>query len=150
MKKILSLITIVLLFNLAIVSAAELVEKNNSHLPDLAVKKVQVQKNGSDATIKIQIKNYGRSNIEGFWYYVNYGDSTGEYIFFEETIRPRQTKNIRLTHTYTSNGSYEGMVNLDPIYMIEESNEENNIKEFTLNIRNSGSSFRSKIRSLRI
>ncbi len=150
MKKILSMLMIVLLLSLSTVSAAAIADKEHSRLPDLAVKKVKVDKNGLEATIKIKVKNYGRTSVEGFWYYINYGDSTGEFVYFEETIRPRQTKHITLKHTYASAGSYNGMVNLDPIYMIEESNEENNIKNFVANVREHKPSFISKIKALRL
>ena len=138
MKKILSLITIVLLLNLSIVSAAEMtpqmLQRTQTGLPDLSIRNVQIQDNGLDATIKIQVKNQGRTNVEGFWYYINYGDSTGEFLYFEDTIRARQTKIITLTHAYTSAGNYNGMVNLDPVYMIQESDETNNTENFVVEI----------------
>ena len=131
---------VVLLLNLSLVSAVEsmpkTIEKGN-RLADLGIKSIQIQEDEQEVTIKIKVKNYGRSSVEGFWYYINYGDSTGEYLYFEGRVRPRQTRIIRLTHTYENAGTHNAMVNLDPLYMIPESNEENNIEEFVVEIEES-------------
>jgi len=122
------------------VSAIEsmpIMQENNNELPDLTIKSIQIQENELEPTIKIKIKNEGRASVSGFWYYINYGDNTGEYLYYEGRIRARQTQIITLTHTYATAGSYNGMVNLDPLFMIPESDEENNIEDFVVEIEES-------------
>ena len=142
MTKILSILMVVLLLNLSIVSAIEsmpIMQENNNELPDLTIKSIQIQENELEPTIKIKIKNEGRASVSGFWYYINYGDNTGEYLYYEGRIRARQTQIITLTHTYATAGSYNGMVNLDPLFMIPESDEENNIEDFFVAINDKSS-----------
>nr|MBA4404992.1 hypothetical protein [Nanoarchaeum sp.] len=128
MKKIFAILILVLFMNLAIVSAID--SKNT--LPDLTIKSIKATKQGINAKIDIKVTNEGEQTINGFWYFINYGDNTGEFVYYSGTLAPRQTSTITLTHSYTNTALYGSLVNLDPLNLIQESKENNNIKEFIL------------------
>ena len=102
-----------------------------STLPDLEIDEVEWDTEGAfDGVLNMDIENLGYFDIDGFDYFIDWGDGSGELNHYNGILEEGETIVIARDHAYPDYGTYNGYVELDPYNEIEELNEDNNYETF--------------------